>query len=160
MRLLVSGGRKSADKELIFSILNVYHATFHFTEMVHGDAIGTDQLCEEWAEKHRLVVLPVPISPEDWTVYGKAAGCMRNTAMIRDYQPDIIIVFPGQNGTLDLLKKAIKYQKDCNTKAIVINVARGYGDLFQKDEPAPKNGSQNDPRRGAEHDGRAQHTAR
>jgi len=50
--------------------------------------------------------------PADWDKHGKAAGPIRNTEMIEDGRPDVVIAFtydlPSSKGTADTVKKAKK----------------------------------------------------
>ncbi len=50
MRLLITGGRKFADRGLIRAILDRLHAQHRFTLLIHGDARGADRLAAEWAQ--------------------------------------------------------------------------------------------------------------
>jgi hypothetical protein len=37
--------------------------------------------------------------PANWKQYGKSAGYRRNTQMLEEGKPDIVIAFPGGRGT-------------------------------------------------------------
>src|SRR5690606_23679369 len=71
--------------------------------IIHGAASGADTLAELWAEKmalgrHRF--------PAQWDKYGKAAGPIRNQAMIDKGKPQFVIAFPGGRGTADMIRRA------------------------------------------------------
>jgi hypothetical protein len=42
----------------------------------------------------------------EWLLYGKAAGPMRNQAMLHRSKPDAVLAFPGGKGTADMVKRA------------------------------------------------------
>lgn len=46
--------------------------------------------------------------PADWDRYGKAAGGIRNSQMLIEGKPDLVVAFPGGNGTRDMVLKARK----------------------------------------------------
>jgi hypothetical protein len=71
--------------------------------IVHGAAEGADALAERWAKaefigRHRF--------PAQWDKYGKAAGPIRNQAMIDKGKPDLVVAFPGDRGTADMGRRA------------------------------------------------------
>ncbi len=59
----------------------------------------------EWANarliNHRLY-------RADWDRYGLQAGIYRNEAMLEDFKPDLLLVFPGGTGTTDCARRARK----------------------------------------------------
>lgn len=63
-------------------------------EVIHGAARGADTLAGEWAQVHGLTEHAVPA---DWDKHGIAAGYIRNSKMLKDYNPDCVIGFftPG-----------------------------------------------------------------
>jgi hypothetical protein len=42
----------------------------------------------------------------DWETYGRAAGPIRNGRMLREAGPDLLVAFPGGNGTIDCCRQA------------------------------------------------------
>lgn len=42
----------------------------------------------------------------DWQTHGKAAGPIRNGAMLAKHAPDGVVAFPGHNGTADCVRQA------------------------------------------------------
>lgn len=73
---------------------------------------GADRLLMEWAlaneDLHGSDTIPLPyLFPADWKQYGKAAGPLRNAAMITA-GADLVVGFrhPDSRGTKDCLEKA------------------------------------------------------
>lgn len=54
--------------------------------------------------------IPVRAFPADWTTHGKAAGPIRNSQMLKDGQPDLVVAFLGPNsrGTANMISQAEK----------------------------------------------------
>ncbi len=48
-RLLVTGGRDFADRDLLYATLDRLHAEHNIIVVIHGDAKGADRLAGEWA---------------------------------------------------------------------------------------------------------------
>ena len=44
----------------------------------------------------------------DWKKYGKKAGPLRNQQMLEEGKPDLVVAFPGGNGTADMVRRAKK----------------------------------------------------
>lgn len=70
--------------------------------VIHGGAQGVDSLVEEAAY---LLGIPTRILPADWDKHGRAAGPIRNQAMI-DMKPSVLLAFPGGRGTADCVRRA------------------------------------------------------
>jgi len=72
--------------------------------IVNGNAAGVDHASTDWAV---CSYAPVEIYPADWGTHGKAAGPIRNQQML-DTGIDLVVAFPGGNGTADMIRRAIK----------------------------------------------------
>jgi hypothetical protein len=116
MRVLVTGGRDFADRELLFGALDRIHAEKVFAVLVHGGAKGADRLAGEWGVARGVAV---EAQPADWKQYGRAAGVIRNSTMLKE-KPDLVIAFPGGKGTADMVKKA----KQAGIEVVVVENAR------------------------------------
>lgn len=111
MVILVCGGREYADYEHVCEVLDEVvgwsQDDANRVKVVNGGARGADQLTSKWARERgygaRLV--EVPVTPDDWAQYGKAAGPLRNQKMLDVHKPDQGVVFPGGNGTSDMLTR-------------------------------------------------------
>jgi predicted Rossmann-fold nucleotide-binding protein len=102
MRVLVCGGRTYNDREYLYQILDSLHTHTPITQIINGGAKGADTLAHTWAFDKNI---PSTSYPADWKTYGRAAGPIRNTQMIR-LQPDQVIAFPGGRGTANMIKQA------------------------------------------------------
>lgn len=101
--VLVCGGREYANRDMLFSILNVAHAANPIKMLIHGGASGADDLAGQWA---RHVGIPWKAYPAAWKSEGKAAGPKRNQKMLDEGKPDMVIAFPGGTGTADMISRA------------------------------------------------------
>lgn len=78
-----------------------WNPSLHLT-VIHGAASGADQLAGAWARANGIRELA---EPADWKRHGKAAGFIRNKAML-DMGPDYVIAFPGGRGTAMMVEIA------------------------------------------------------
>ena len=99
MRVIVCGGRDYSDERTIDTVMRALSMP---TIVVHGDARGADRLAGHVA---RNLGLTVENHPADWKAHGKAAGPIRNQAML-DAGADLVIAFPGGAGTADMVGRA------------------------------------------------------
>jgi predicted Rossmann-fold nucleotide-binding protein len=104
MRVLVTGGRDYNDPGNVAQVLGNLQETSGITCLIEGGAKGADALAREWATEQGI---PCVTCPADWS-RGRAAGPMRNTSMLRDHRPDVVVAFPGGRGTADMVGKAEK----------------------------------------------------
>jgi predicted Rossmann-fold nucleotide-binding protein len=102
-RVLVCGGRKFAEKELAFAVLTELHRDEGIACIIHGCQSGADTIAALWAVD---VGIPHQPFPAAWSRYGNAAGPIRNRQMIIEGKPDLVIAFPGGNGTADMVAQA------------------------------------------------------
>ena len=105
MKILVCGGRKFADCELVWKTLDALQDKYGRLTIIQGGATGADFLAREWCYKQRLSHL-VNV-PADWETHGKAAGPIRNKEMLRE-KPDLVIAFAGGAGTTNMVQQAEK----------------------------------------------------
>lgn len=99
---MVTGGRNFGDRAMIRRNL----LPFELGDiLVVGGANGLDEIARQiW---HVEKELPYVVMPASWKRTGKAAGPMRNMAMIKGLAlapyallvPELIIAFPGGTGT-------------------------------------------------------------
>lgn len=99
MRVIVACGRNYHDKPTIRAEL----MTLPFDAViVHGGARGDRAIARIWTDEFGGTVEEIPA---DWDRYGKAAGPIRNQAMI-DAGGDLMMSFPGGRGTADCTGRA------------------------------------------------------
>jgi hypothetical protein len=75
-----------------------------FTDLIHGAAKGADALACRWALRNGLTINSFSAN---WKLHGKAAGPIRNQQMIDMGKPDLVIAFPGGDGTADMVRRSI-----------------------------------------------------
>lgn len=103
MRLLVCGGRDYGDRATVWRYLGSIRPGVEV--VIHGAARGADRLAGEWARENGI---PEEAYPADWEAHGKRAGFLRNERMLREGRPDLVVAFPGGNGTrmmIDIAKR-------------------------------------------------------
>lgn len=108
MRILVCGGRDYDDAHEVSIALTAYLRKFDV--LICGMARGADRLAYDFAKEHGI---PVEEYPADWSKYPKAAGPIRNQEMLDKGKPDVVIYFPGGNGTADMVARAQKQGVKC-----------------------------------------------
>jgi hypothetical protein len=116
MRLLVCGGRDygidSRGNEItsatfrLYDILQDYLDEYPNLVIIHGGARGADSWAKLWATH---VGVPQLEFLADWNKYGRGAGAIRNTRMIVEGKPDLILALPGGRGTANMISQAEKY---------------------------------------------------
>jgi hypothetical protein len=93
LRILVTGSRVWTDREAIRSALaragREAGAHPQQVTVVHGGARGADQLAGEVAARFGCTV---EIHPADWDAHGRAAGPLRNAAMV-NLGADVCLAF-------------------------------------------------------------------
>lgn len=108
LRILVCGGRNFNDQQLLNETL--YRISedrtrwpFEGPTIISGMAKGADQLAAQWAKDNWLPLLEFPAN---WKEHGRAAGPIRNQQMLVEGKPDLVVAFPGGNGTAHMVKIA------------------------------------------------------
>jgi hypothetical protein len=103
MRVLVCGSRHFNDKKKMKEVLSKYD----ITEIIEGEAKGADTLSRLYGEYKGI---PVRGFPALWDLYGNRAGPIRNSEMLREGQPELVIAFraPNSRGTQNMITQARK----------------------------------------------------
>lgn len=102
LRLAISGGRDFHDLAFVWSNLDLY-LDAPVVEIGFGCAAGVDDLGWQWAKDKKI---PWCRYVADWDTYDTSAGTLRNGVMLEDFQPDLLLVFPGGSGTRNCAKQA------------------------------------------------------
>jgi hypothetical protein len=71
---------------------------------VHGDADGADTLARLWCERTNT---PQKKYPALWKKFGDAAGFLRNQQMVDEAGIQLLLAFPGNNGTMDMVNRCL-----------------------------------------------------
>lgn len=98
--VLVCGGREFTDYPMLETVLDSLAPEI----VIHGACSGTDDYARVWAELHGV---PHASVPANWKWHGKAAGPLRNEAMLL-LKPDLVVAMPGGSGTADMVRRARK----------------------------------------------------
>lgn len=99
MKIIVVGGRdyRSFTLGKILKLLNP-------SIVVTGCAHGADHIARDYAKVHNLLLLEFKA---DWSTHGKAAGPIRNRAMMEAHKDaSFVLAAPGGRGTDSSIKIA------------------------------------------------------
>jgi predicted Rossmann-fold nucleotide-binding protein len=102
-RVLVCGGRDYQDWRTVADALRRLHESSPIGLVIHGCDPGAATLAVRWA---RLAGVPTSGFDADFQSHGPAAERIRNARMIVESKPDLVIAFPGGEGTTDLVSRA------------------------------------------------------
>lgn len=120
LTVLVCGGRDYQDRAAVMRELDALsEATDEYplgsvmlTVVTGGCPTGADDFAADWAVVNWC---PLHEFKADWNRYGRAAGPIRNRQMLRERRPDLVLAFPGNTGTADMIKAAdeagVKFRK-------------------------------------------------
>jgi len=126
LTVLVCGGREYQNYEVVKAALDDLESEHGIRLLVSGGCTGADRLARRWAEERGFtpgpsrarprVWLPKDVTshkvymeyPALWGSYGRAAGPVRNKEMLAETHPDIVLAFPGGDGTDGMKKLARK----------------------------------------------------
>jgi len=104
--IAVTGGRHFSDEYTLYEALDQVEALADKARMlltiVEGGATGADRMARKWALLNHVNLV---IERADWTAHGKAAGPLRNQAIIDRHHPDLCIAMPGGRGTADMVAR-------------------------------------------------------
>jgi len=112
-RVLVCGGRYYEDQRFVDAVLDKLHETHGIAVVIAGGKLrspkrselarGADKCGLRWAESRGVEWIECPA---DWDRYGNAAGPIRNSEMLREHRPTLVVSLPGGTGTADMVRKA------------------------------------------------------
>ena len=103
-RVLICGSRDWTNRGLIAMRVS---SLLPGSVVIEGECRGADIIAREEAEKQGV---PVERYLADWQKHGRAAGPIRNTRMLEEGKPDLVIAFhndiQNSRGTNDMVRKA------------------------------------------------------
>lgn len=119
MRVLVCGGRNFRSRAQVSRELDRLHAEHPIAALMQGGATGADQFAKEWAmtkpeiQRFECKAKWTDLSHadaiirtrRDGTKYDAKAGHRRNARML-EWTPDLVVAFPGGDGTADMVRQA------------------------------------------------------
>ena len=121
MRLAVTGGRNYRDRKRVEETLNRIHAATPLDVLIHGAASGADTLARDWAIRIGVQHDPYPAAWDDIDAlpcrirfrnrkpYNALAGFTRNTRMILQGVPHLVVCFAGGTGTQHMRGQALRH---------------------------------------------------
>lgn len=101
--VLVCGGRCYNDRLFVYNTLNDIHKNEPIGILIQGGANGADLLASDWANQEEIDCIRVPAK---WSKEGRGAGPRRNERMLKKYDPDLVVAFPGGKGTKNMIRLA------------------------------------------------------
>lgn len=115
VQMLVCGSRTFEDIGKMMKRLEEASLCYFYGEdiaIVHGGARGADQMAGIVARRYGWEIF---VEPAQWDKYGKAAGAIRNQAMLDKYDPYLVAAFPhgplsASRGTLDMVTRAAQQE--------------------------------------------------
>ena len=114
-RLIICGGRDFQDYDLLRSRLDRLTAYYENIRIVSGHARGVDTFAEQYAAEKGI---PISVFPAEWAKYGKAAGPIRNRAMLdfaKEETPVVAAFWDGKSrGTANMIKLANTAGAECH----------------------------------------------
>jgi len=114
-RIIVCGGCNYSNYEAFKRQLDQVLAKYENVTLISGHAKGVDTMAECYASEKKI---PIKVFPAEWTKYGKAAGPIRNTAMLQYAleQTAVVVAFwnGASRGTGNMLKQAEKTGVECH----------------------------------------------
>lgn len=105
MRVIICGGRDYTDTKKMCLFLDRVHKDLPIDVVIEGNAQGAGRIASFWARSRNIDNLKFKA---DWDKHGKAAGYIRNQQMLDEGKPDMVIAFPGGNGTAHMITIARK----------------------------------------------------
>jgi hypothetical protein len=106
MKVLVCGGRDFKGADQVHRVLDTIHAKTPVALVIHGGQTGADTIADGWASQRGIQRLPFRVTVEEWRRLGPAAGPIRNRRMLKEGKPDLVVAFPGNRGTRDMVNQA------------------------------------------------------
>ena len=106
MRVIVCGGRDYQDRARVFAALSgILKKHGQITIIQGGCKTGADLHARAFASCTKGIVHLIN-EEADWKTHGKAAGPIRNQAMLDQHSPEAVVAFPGGAGTTDMVHRA------------------------------------------------------
>lgn len=111
-RVLVTGSRAWTDAAVVRTALTeAWRAAGQPLVVVHGGCpTGADAIAAAWVAEHEFAGMAAEVHRADWARHGRAAGPIRNAAMVAA-GADVCLAFPagpsrGTRGCVELAKQA------------------------------------------------------
>lgn len=108
------GSRTWTDGDLVYRFLEGVPSV---DCVIEGGARGADRLSKEAANK---LCIKVEEYKPDWKQYGKRAGILRNTEMLEQGKPDLVIAFTDDLDNSKGTRHMVSISRDAKVPTIVI----------------------------------------
>lgn len=95
----VTGGRDFDNWKLVDRVLSEIHATRQIDILVHGGCSGADEISNAWAVSNLVQTAVFRVTERMWSRIGRSAGPSRNLLMLECTHPNLLVAFPGGDGT-------------------------------------------------------------
>jgi hypothetical protein len=96
--------RALRQRRITYQVLDRIELAVSIDVIIHGDERGAAMVAKKWADERGVPHLPFTAN---WGELGNLAGPMRNSRMLDEGQPELVLAFPGLGATSDMLGKAI-----------------------------------------------------
>ncbi|ROM94306.1 DUF2493 domain-containing protein [Pseudomonas brassicacearum] len=103
MRVLICAGRYYADTRTCRRVLEAFQCLHEVRVLIHGGNQFLGGEIEDWARELGANIVRYPAN---WQLHGKLAERLRNSFMLQDSRPDIVIALPGGEDTEELVAQA------------------------------------------------------
>jgi predicted polyphosphate/ATP-dependent NAD kinase len=103
----IRAAQAKASKQIFMlrEALDHLHKERRIAKVIDGGASGADLHAHTWAKYRNL---PTERIKANWKMQGRAAGPIRNARMLAEGKPDLVVAFPGGDGTADMIRQAKK----------------------------------------------------
>lgn len=115
-RVIVCGGCHYNDYEVFKNQLDQVLAEYESVTQVSGHAKGVDTMAERFTSEKKI---PIKVFLAEWTKYGKVAGPIRNTAILKYALEQNAVVAAFWNGTSRGTGNMMKQAKNAGVKCHV-----------------------------------------
>jgi hypothetical protein len=110
MRVLICGDRNWTNVRAIEREIDLLKAEYGYDlVIIEGEARGADSLARNAAKERNI---EVERYPAEWDRYGRAAGAIRNTQMLKEGKPSLVLAFheniEESRGTKNMVTQARK----------------------------------------------------
>ena len=105
VRVIACGGRDYQRRGRVFAVLDAAVQRLGLDVLLTGGASGADHIAQAWARERNV---PNEIFRAHWGKEGPGAGPIRNKRMLVEGRAELVIAFPGGDGTANMVDIAEK----------------------------------------------------
>ena len=118
-RIIVCGNKDFKDRDFCLKKLKEIISGYENPEIVSGHARGADMFGEEFAEKEGI---KCTVFKAEWNLYGKAAGPIRNKAMLTYAMEETPVVIAFWNGASRGTKNMVEQARKAGAEVIIVPI--------------------------------------